>query len=229
MRFSKIPAIAALTFVTAHSGAAQAALIRFDFAGTFEDSPGGSSLDAGDSFSASFVPERRRPFSDDPDLFGGYDTPFDDIDIVLDGVTPANHPGPFVNFAHVGTDALIMTFNLDPLSPPFLFGPFARFQARYNGAGLFGSSNDLSTLNTTVLQSLTPQGLVLGIFETEADVYTRQRSLGGRPGARARHAPLDVGRLARYRSRAASPLDAAPGEQPCRSGRPATCRRVWFS
>jgi len=152
-------ALAALIAVTAP---AHADLIRFDFAGTIDSALAGTSIIANDPFVASFTLDTQSLVSLAGGTINRYDTPYSDITFSIDGATPAPLGSDPANFAQVANqNQLDLVFNFDIHSGPFAGGTggtFGRFQVQYFSAGvpMFGTVADLSTLDSSVLQTLDP-------------------------------------------------------------------------
>jgi len=158
---------------------AHAALIQFVLAGTMDDAIAGSSIAVGQSFAATFILDTLAPVSASTATDARHDEPYSSVDITIGGVTPAPAAGTS-SFARVANqNQLDIVFNFAINSAPFSGGlggaTFGRFQMQYFGAGLLGSIADLTSLDTTVLATLSPfQPLVsAGTNNSSAITLTR--------------------------------------------------------
>lgn len=141
---------------------AQAALIRFDFAGTIDGALAGTSIGAGDPFAASVTLDTAAAVSASAGGASRYDTPYAAVSFLIDGSTPTSLAVDPANFAQVThQNQLDLVFNFDIDAGPFAGGTggtFARFQLQYFSAGstMFGTVADLSSIDVDVLSTLDP-------------------------------------------------------------------------
>lgn len=155
----KLRHLAAATLISA-AAPAQATLIQFDLAGTMDSAIAGSSIVAGQTFLATFVLDTLAPVSASTATDARHDEPYSSVDITIGGVAPTPFAGTS-SFARVANqNQLDIVFNFDIDTAPFSGGSagatFGRFQMQYFTAGLLGATADLTSLDTTLLASLTP-------------------------------------------------------------------------
>ena len=138
------------------AGTANAALVNFEFQGTLQSSIAGTTLDAGDSISATFTLDTLSPLT----TATRYDESLKNVTVEMDGVTPTDFSGSPVNFTTVfGTTQITMSFNFDGAAAPFDgagAGTIGRFQVTYLNSGLLLTSGVLSSLDVDLLTTLSP-------------------------------------------------------------------------
>lgn len=155
----KLRHLAAAAFISA-ALPAHAALIQFDLAGTMDNAIAGSSITGGQTFLASFILDTLAPVSASTATDARHDEPYSSVNITIGGVAPTPAAG-ISSFARVANqNQLDIVFNFAINSAPFAGGvggaTFGRFQMQYFGAGLLGSIADLSSLDATLLATLSP-------------------------------------------------------------------------
>lgn len=141
--------------------AAHASLIKFDFAGSLNNTISGSTIASGDSFSASFLLDTLAPVSESLSGANRYDSALQDVHFTIDGVIPVPYPGTPTYFLYAyNQNQITLAFNFDGSAAPFNgagTGDIGRFQVSYLATGLLGSLADLSSLDIDLLQTLPPR------------------------------------------------------------------------